>query len=241
MKYIFICWVLLTAFNSYGRDENADLKIKEISPNVYLHTSYKNVEGYGLVGSNGLVVIESNNAFIIDTPWTNDDTKRLVAWIKDKGYKVLGSLSTHSHDDRSGGIKWLNNNAIPTYASQRTNRILAQNGKSLATHTFTDSVFEIESGLMEVFYPGGGHTVDNVVVWLPKAKILAGGCFTKSLHSKNLGYVGEALIEQWPSSIDKVLSKYPEAKMIVPGHGKLGDVRLLLHTQKLAKSASFNK
>ena len=89
-----------------------------------------------------------------------------------------------------------------------------------------------------MFYPGAGHTLDNVVVWLPKANILFGGCFIRSLDSKSLGYTGEADIGQWPSSVDALLAKYPDAKLVVPGHGAIGDLALLRHTKALALAAS---
>ena len=85
-----------------------------------------------------------------------------------------------------------------------------------------------------MFYPGAGHTQDNIVVWLPKQKILFGGCFVKSIHSKNLGNMEDASVKDWPKSIQKVINKYPNIKIVVPGHGKVGDVNLLKHTAQLA-------
>ena len=73
-------------------------------------------------------------------------------------------------------------------------------------------------------------------MWLPQSKILFGGCLVKSLQSKTLGYTGDASIEQWPHSVEKVHLKYSEAKLVVPGHGKYGDIQLLEHTKKLAEA-----
>ena len=238
---LLIFFIFLISVNSYAKNEIPELSIKQFSQNIYIHKSFKQVEGFGVVSANGLVVIENNNAFIVDTPWSNTDTKQLASWIESKNYTLIGSLSTHSHDDRAAGIKWLNENNIPTYASELTNQLLKKEGKALATETFTESLFTIENGLLEVYYPGPGHTIDNVVVWLPKAKLLFGGCFVKSLHSKNLGYTGEAHIEQWPASINNVLSQYSQAEVVIPGHGKRGNLNLLTHTKKLAELAITGK
>ena len=35
-----------------------------------------------------------------------------------------------------------------------------------------------------------------------------------------------------------MLSKYPEAKIIIPGHGEIGNTGLLEHTKRLAESTS---
>lgn len=237
MRFLFIIFIFGIVSFVYAEDKLPELEIKKIHDVVYLHTSYKYVDGFGLVSSNGLVVIEGDKAFLIDTPWSNGDTEKLADWISEKGLELAGCVSTHSHEDRTAGIKWLNSQSVPTYVYKLTNEILKKEGKELAQQT----IDKPESGLfednVEVFYPGGGHTIDNIVVWLPKSRILFGGCFVRSLQTLSLGYTGEAVIDQWSDSVGKVLSKYPEAKIVVPGHGKIGDIRLLEHTKKLAESA----
>lgn len=214
-----------------------DLKISEISKGVYLHQSFHQTNDYGMVSANGLVVVERGKAFIVDTPWSDQDTEKLVAWILKNNYALLGSISTHSHEDRTAGIKWLNDRSIPTYATKLTNDILKAEEKELAKYSLNDTDKVLANGLVEVFYPGGGHTIDNVVVWLPKSKILFGGCFVRSLESKDLGYTGEAYIKQWPESAESLLLKYPAPDLVIPGHGNVGGIALLRHTQKLAETA----
>jgi glyoxylase-like metal-dependent hydrolase (beta-lactamase superfamily II) len=237
MKEFFAMATLFVVGSVFANEEIPGLIIEEIQEGVYLHESFSRVDGFGLVSSNGLVVVDNGKAFIVDTPWSDRDTEKLVMWIKDKDYELLGSVSTHSHDDRTAGIKWLNARLIPTYASTLTNEILKKEGKELAKNSLEGTEFFLANGLIEVFYPGGGHTIDNIVVWLPKSKILFGGCFVRSLDSKNLGYTGEAYIDKWSDSVDKVLLRYPSATLVVPGHGKIGDVQLLIHTKKMAESA----
>ena len=67
-----------------------------------------------------------------------------------------------------------------------------------------------------------------------KEKILFGGFFAKSIHSKRLGYTDDASVKEWPISIEKVINNYPDVKLVVPGHGKVGDISLLKHTAQLA-------
>ena len=228
---LFLCHVV-------ADEQLPDLEIKEIKPGVYLHKSYSHVDGYGLVSSNGLVVIEGKSAFMIDTPWSASDTEKLVHWVNERDVELAGSFSTHSHDDRAAGIAWLNSESIPTYATALTNQILVKEGKEPAASSIDTPDFWLLDDSVEVFYPGGGHTIDNVVVWVPKFKLLFGGCFVRSLGSQSLGYTGEAHIDEWPDSVDKVLAKYPEVEVIIPGHGEAGDIRLLEHTKQLAESSA---
>lgn len=218
-----------------------NLKIKQLSDNVYQHISYKEVKPWGLVAASGLVVVNGADAHLIDTPWTTDGTKELLAWIDAKELTVKSAIVTHFHDDASGDLPLLNELKIPTYATTLTNRLLKLDNKPVSTREISGNKFTLVDGVMEVFYPGAGHTKDNVVLWLPKEKILFGGCFVKSLGSKHLGYTGDAIIADWPSSVDKVLKRYPTIERVVPGHGKVGDVSLLTHTKKLAVAAKKAK
>jgi len=238
MRNIFALLLLLLSVCSLASDEVPGLKIDKVKENIFLHTSYSRVDGFGLVSANGLVVIDKGKAFIIDTPWSDRDTQALVNWIRENDYELLGSVSTHWHEDRTAGIKWLNDHSISTYATSLTNRLLKENNREPAKNTMSDNEFTLAGGLIEVFYPGAGHTIDNVVVWLPNSKILFGGCFVRSLDSTGLGYTGEAHIDQWPRSAQVALSKYPEAQVVIPGHGAIGDIALLKHTKSLAETAS---
>jgi glyoxylase-like metal-dependent hydrolase (beta-lactamase superfamily II) len=213
------------------------LQITQLQPGVFLHTSYDRVEGFGLVDANGLIVVDGEQAYIIDTPWSESVTKELLSWIQQQGYKPAGSIATHSHDDRSAGIALLNALKIPTYASQLTNSLLQSKQKALASHEFTAAEYWLVPDKIAAFYPGGGHTIDNLVVWLPQSQLLFGGCLIKSLDAKTLGYTGEAVIAQWPASLRHVLTQYPGINTVIPGHGNAGDITLIEHSVKLAETA----
>lgn len=242
MKSI-ILFILFVPCIAFANNESVKkLKIKKLSDNVYQHVSFKSVEPWGLIGASGLVVVNGTEAHIIDTPWTTLATKELVEWIKAKGLTIKSTVVTHFHSDASGNLPLLNDLKIKTYATSLTNKLLKSNKLETSSHEISSNAFELVDGVVSVFYPGAGHTEDNIVVWLPKEKILFGGCFVKSLHSKNLGNTEDAVISEWASSIQKVISRYPDIKLVVLGHGKVGDMSLLTHTQELALSVnSSNK
>lgn len=233
MKYQFLIFLILFITHICHSNE---LSISKIAPNTYIHTSYLQVEGYGMVDSNGLLVVQNKRAFIVDTPWSESDTEALLIWAQAQGFEIVGSISTHSHDDRTAGIAVLNKKQIPTYTSAKTHEILLSKNKPTATHQFTGPEFQLEGGLINAYYPGGGHTKDNIVIWLPANGILFGGCFARSVESNSLGYTGEADIADWANSAQNVLSKYPDIQVVVPGHGKVGNVEILRHTIELVKS-----
>lgn len=233
-----LLFTLLSAGLAWAGDTLPELRIEKIADDVYLHTSFQQVEGYGLVDANGLVVLDGRDAYIIDTPWSQRDTQALVAWLQERDYKVKASVSTHFHDDRTAGIEYLNSISVPTYASEQTNALLKKNGKALATETFSEAPLWLVKDKIEVFYPGAGHSVDNLVVWLPEHKILNGGCFVRAEEAGTLGNTSDAVVDDWAASAEKVQRRYPEAKIVIPGHGAMGDVSLLEHTRKLAAAAT---
>lgn len=228
--------LVLTFFVNIAVAEESlpDLEVKKIAENVYQHTSYEKYKTWGLVGSHGLVFVHGTDAYIIDTPGSEKDTKTLVQWINEQGFSTKASISAHFHSDSTAGIAYLNSLSIPTYASKSTNDLLGKRGEEQATHSFTKTSYWLLKNKIEVFYPGAGHSPDNVVVWLPEQKILFGGCFVKP---EGLGNLSDAVIEDWPASAEKLIKRYRNAKLVVPGHGAVGDTSLLEKTRQRAIEA----
>lgn len=236
---LFLFFVAMTlTTGALAKDPLPALKIVELEQDVYLHVSYQHVTGFGLVSSNGLIVVDGSNAFIIDTPWSTQDTQILAEWIIKQGYQLTASISTHSHADRTAGIAWLNKHSIPTYASAKTNALLAARAEATATHVLEQQANSvIPATVIETFFPGGGHTADNIAVWLPRTHTLFGGCLIRADESNSLGFTGEAVLDEWANSAKNLLDRFPSARRVVPGHGEPGDRNLLKHTIKLANSA----
>jgi metallo-beta-lactamase class B len=175
----------------------------------------------------------------------------------------LVAVNTGFHVDNLGGNEFLLSRGIAVYGSNLTAKLVAERGqaeksrllegfKSPENKKYYDAykdltfvppnhIFDINEGLhlkigdedVNVFYPGPSHTIDNVVVYFPKRKILFGGCMIKSLDSKDAGYSADADMQKWPRSVEKVLAQYKDAKIVVPGHGDYGDTGLIKHTIEL--------
>ncbi|ARS37070.1 subclass B1 metallo-beta-lactamase [Pontibacter actiniarum] len=210
------------------------LQVTKIAPNVYVHTTYSEVGGV-TYPSHGLVVSTKGGAVLIDTGWGNAPTEHLLAWIADNlKQPVTVCVATHWHEDKMGGAEALQAQAIPLAASELTAILAVANKKGAPDIVFeTDTTFTVGKQPFEVYYPGGGHTADNVVVYLPRQKILFGGCLVKDLQANNLGNVADADLKNWPFAIQNLQQRYPEAKVVVPSHGPWGDRSLLNHTLKL--------
>lgn len=231
MKKLFVLCVCFLCSVTAAVAALPDLKIEKLEEGVYIHTSFEEVNGWGVVTKHGLVVLLGTDAYLIDTPFTPTDTEKLVNWFVERGYKIKGTISSHFHSDSTGGIEWLNSQSIPTYASELTNELLKKDGKVQAKHSFSGVSYWLVKNKIEVFYPGPGHTQDNVVVWLPENEILFGGCFVKP---HGLGNLGDANLDAWPKSAEILMSKYSKAKLIVSSHSEIGNASLLKLTWEQA-------
>ena len=55
-------------------------------------------------------------------------------------------------------------------------------------------------GPLKVFYPGPGHTSDNITVGIDGTDIAFGGCLIKDSKAKSLGNLGDADTEHYAAS-----------------------------------------
>ncbi|WP_266203648.1 subclass B1 metallo-beta-lactamase [Pontibacter kalidii] len=233
LRHLIPCLLLLLPAHILLAQEQ-EIKVTRIAPKVWVHTSYSTYQG-ALVPSHGLVVSTKEGAVLIDTGWGNEPTEQLLAWVKTNlKQSVKVCVPTHWHDDKLGGMGAVQQQGIPVMTSELTASLAAEHGKGTPDVTFAaDTTFTVGGQQFEVYFPGGGHTADNVVVYLPQQKILFGGCFVKDGRSKSLGNIADADLKSWPIAIRKVQQRYPKAKLVVPSHGPWGDQSLLSHTLKL--------
>jgi metallo-beta-lactamase class B len=61
-----------------------------------------------------------------------------------------------------------------------------------------------------------------------------GGCLIKEMNATK-GYLVDANVKDWSATVERVKKEYPKVKVVVPGHGKFGNEKLLDYTIKLFK------
>lgn len=74
-----------------------------------------------------------------------------------------------------------------------------------------------------------------MVGYFPSENILFGGCLIKELNASK-GYLGDATIKEWSATVESVKKEYPNVKIVVPGHGAYGNIKLLDYTINLFKN-----
>lgn len=213
-----------------------DIEMVKISDNAYVHVSYSVIGNYGRIASNGLVFINGHKAFLFDTPCTDSLTMTLCSWIKDSlKAEVAGFVPNHWHIDCMGGLGLLKKLGVESYANQMTVDIAKSKYLPVPAHGFKDSLqLSLGDKAIECYYPGAGHTTDNIVVWIPSEKILFAGCILKSMDMNTLGNTSDGDIKAYPESLGRIMRKYSAATIVIPGHGDFGGPELIKHTMEMA-------
>lgn len=210
---------------------------------VFVHTTERETEGFGRVFANGLVVVAGGDALLVNTGWDADADASTDAILRDvaarTGARVRRAVVSHHHDDSVGGVGALRRAGVPVIGTDLMAELMDADGWGRP-----DSVLTGEPGTAwavrygdreaEVFFPGAGHTADNVVVFFPEARVLFGGCLVRPGESETLGFTGDASIDAWAESVARVRDRYRgRIDVVVPTHGAPAGPELLDHTIRL--------
>jgi metallo-beta-lactamase class B len=241
-RWMFLIIVGFLPYNGFSQNDykrikvSKDIELIKLSENAYVHISYSELPKFGRFSANGLIFINGNEAFLFDTPCTDSLTMNLVSWLKDSmQLKIAGFIPNHWHNDCMGGLGYLQNQKIESYANQMTIDIAKIKNLPVPTHGFKDSLqLQLDDKLIQCYYFGAAHSMDNIVVWIPSEQILFAGCMIKSIDSKDLGNIVDGNLATYPKTIDKLMNRFPNPKIVIPGHGQFGKFELIKHTKELS-------
>ena len=215
--------------------------VAKIAPDLWVVTSTGQIANGTVYPANGMALESPSGTVLVDPGWTGVQAKALVQWARKSLRKpVTRAIATHSHYDRLGGIDALAELGIPMLALART-RELAEADKRphlpQAVPDLESKPYRDAAGF-ELFFPGGGHAPDNIVVYFPAQRVVFGGCLVKSSTATDLGNLADAVMSEYPASIERVARQYPERRVVVPGHGTLSGDGLAHTLELLAEHAA---
>jgi glyoxylase-like metal-dependent hydrolase (beta-lactamase superfamily II) len=212
----------------------ADLKPKKISfqklsKNCYAFTTEGDPNTGVIVGDDGVMVIDAQA-----TPLMAREVIRRIRGVTSKPIKYV--VLTHYHAVRVLGASAYKAQHI--IASEATLGLIRERGEAdmkseigrfprlfrgagtipgltWPTLTFRGEL-TLRMGKLEVqiIHAGAGHTGGDTIVWVPSQRVL----FSGDLVEYEAGiYTGDAHLEVWPSTLDKLRQLKPKA--LVPGRG----------------------
>jgi glyoxylase-like metal-dependent hydrolase (beta-lactamase superfamily II) len=204
----------------------------KLSDNAYAYTA----EG----DPNSGVIIGDDSVMVIDTTATPVMAQPLIDHIRSvTDLPIKYVVMSHYHAVRVlGASAYAKEGAEQVIASRGTYELIVERGaqdmqseierfprlfagvESVPGLTWPTMVFDNEMtifmGKLEVklMHIGMGHTKGDTIAWLPSQKI----CFSGDLVEFGAAaYTGDAQLEEWPATLDKLRAMEPQK--LVPGRG----------------------
>lgn len=212
----------------------ADLKPKKISFRRLSRSCWAfTTEG----DPNSGVIVGDDSVMVVDAQATPVMAREVIRRIRRVTSKPIRHLVlSHYHAVRVLGASAYRAGQI--IASQRTLGLIRERGRqdmaseigrfprlfrgadSIPGLTWPTTVFRDELTIMmgrlevRILQPGPGHTGGDTIVWVPSERVL----FSGDLVEYEAGiYTGDAHLEEWPNTLDKLRALKPRA--LVPGRG----------------------
>ena len=225
------------------------VSVMSVAPGLWVHTTIDPVTRFP---SNGMLLESEGESVLFDTAWDDRQTNVLLSWAANTLRKpVRRAVITHSHNDRLGGLGALQRAGITAVALGTTVQRAEAEGLIRAARSTPvpggggdpGAVLDSIPGLarsvrrdaagFDLFFPGPGHSPDNIVAYFPQSRVLFGGCLLKADTATTTGNVADADVREWPRSVGRVAERFPNATTVVPGHGAVSGRAAFTVTQTL--------
>lgn len=205
--------------------------LSKLAEGIWVHTTNYTLPGQNPIPSNGLIILDGEDVILVDGAWGELATISLLEKVKaETGKAATKMIVTHHHADRTAGVDAAEWQGIEVFTHPDTPVLAARNGwpaPNTSVAALKEPKSRISVGNVEVAYPGHGHASDNLVVYVPSANVLYGGCAVRGAGVKTLGNTSDADLEKWRDSLTWVKATYPKAQIVVPGHGKGANLSLI--------------
>lgn len=216
-------------FASTGDMAEKKITFSEIGPDIYAFTAEGDPNTAVIVGDDGCIVFDAQA-----TPAMANGVIERVRTVTDKPIKYV--VLSHYHAVRVLGASAYKAEGI--VASQETQRLIVERGQqdwdsefgrfprlfrdaesipglTWPTLTFeTDMTIYLGKREVKLMHLGAGHTSGDIVAWVPDAQVMCSGDLIE-FHSAC--YCGDALLREWPMTLNEIREFNPKA--VAPGRG----------------------
>ena len=266
--FIIAGWMLHDArAQSGGPVVSGAHRFEKVMEGIY----YATASGTMTVGSNSPVIVNDDEAMVIDSEITPAAARALVADLKAVTNKPVGYIvDSHYHYDHAFGNQVFGADVQIIGHDNTRRRLLGEFGNVLEQYTYLNSVQPVPARLeslkqriaeekdpqqkatlerqaansrayleqvkeikvtppnltidkkmtlfrgsreIQILYLGRGHTDTDVVVLLPKERVVCTG----DLMESQVSYMGDSFPEEWIATLDRL--KALDFDTVMPGHG----------------------
>lgn len=197
--------------------------VARLAPHLWVHTTVGTLADGTPYAANGMLLEDGDYSILFDVGWTSEQAHTLLNWARHTlKHPVEKAYVTHFHNDRLGGIPALEAEHIPVFGTSATISLAGRAGQPIPDRSIrVPSTPLAVSKDADIFFPGAGHTPDNIVVDFRAEHIVFGGCFIKAANAESIGNTADADLKAWPDSLRRMQRTFPHTRFTVPGHGPI--------------------
>jgi metallo-beta-lactamase class B len=196
--------------------------VKELTSGVWITGFTFDTPDLGWVPCNGLIIGGGSGTTIVDPGVDRDQGEVLLTTAKRlTGQPVTQAIATHFHKDRTGGIQAMRAGNVGVFAHPFSVGLAQANSFPVPQPVKGLEKQPVKLGDVELFYPGAGHTRDNITVWHEKSSVLFGGCLLRATTDKGIGSLADGDLAAYPDTISRLAKRYPNRRFAIPGHGSI--------------------
>ena len=213
--------------------------LSKVSDSVYAYTDTKNASPSNSFGANAGIIVGQDGVIVVDTLATAKEARKMINDIKSLTNKPIRYvINTHTHFDHCFGnsefaelgaviISHKSGKASLMKVGDRLIEIVKKMGMTdemlegttilYPSLTFNDKMqIDLGNVVVELYYIAPNHSPDNILVYIPKEKVLfTGDVLFTNFHA----YIGSADLDGWKKNLDYIATL--EVDNIIPGHGPL--------------------
>ncbi len=196
------------------------------------------VRRYQFLDQNIVVVLDGDEALVVDTRTTYRQAREIVDDLRSLGSpRVSVVVNTHGHYDHAFGNRVFR--PVPIWGHERSVTMIERFGDQQRASTAADvpelaaelaeveldppdrtfaerATVEIGSRAVELTYLGRGHTDNDIVIRVPDADVMCAGDL---LENGAPPYFGDSYPIDWPATAERLLELVGDRTVVVPGHG----------------------
>jgi glyoxylase-like metal-dependent hydrolase (beta-lactamase superfamily II) len=242
---------------AFAQKNTALLTDNKIRDNITTFPQIHNYASAPPAPVNSWIIESKNGVVVVDTQRQFSEAKNVLKEVENINKPILGVIFTHPHPDHINGAAALLNGTtnVPIYATQSTFNVLKNDtggyialSKQLLPHNEYSKQVVLPNrivssgenitidGITYHFDDLGIGEADNMmVIYLPLQKLIfTGDIVNNHMHPFFAGAItpeSPSHISEWIKQIEYLQQKYPDAKILFPGHGPSGVARTLLDEQ----------
>lgn len=194
-----------------------ELTTVKVRDNIYMIRSGASGNATVLVADDGIVLVDDKFAM------EHDGVMAKLGEITDK--PVLYVINTHLHQDHTGGNAALQALRAKVIAHENARRTMAETADSGLPNITLEQHLRLYHGefVLDLYYLGRGHTDGDIVIHLPKQRIvLMGDLFaTWEPYVHLIHYAAGGSLREWSRTLERALAL--DFDTVIPGHSGVTD------------------